>query len=182
MTTYQDPADILAEHCESDHDRRDADCANCDIRADIQHCANCDADYVDGQWWTGLGTTAPNGCDHAALIDDWSNEIVCATVIDQLACADCGKALEHDIEAESWLKRTVLFDPDVVDIDRSGQVCPETSEDHRAALSRRCGVEVETAGKWHCDFHQRWIDAAECDRVYQALVASPPAVTLRVVS
>lgn len=125
MSTYQDPADILAEHCESDHDRRDADCANCDIRADIQHCANCDADYVDGKWWTGLGTTRPNGCDHTVLLNDWGQELVCETV----TCAD----------------------------------------------------EVTTAGRTHCDFHQRWIDAAECDRVYQALVASPPAVSLEIV-
>lgn len=44
-----------------------------------------------------------------------------------------------------------------------------------------CADLVETAGRTRCDFHQRWADADEADRIYQALVASPAPVTLEVV-
>lgn len=46
-------------------------------------------------------------------------------------CIDCGIPVEHDVEAESWLRRPVLFDPDVVDIDNPGTHCPETEDEHR---------------------------------------------------
>lgn len=121
MNSYQDPADHLAEHCISEHtDRPVTDCANCVIRAEIQHCAQCGADHADDQWWTGLGSTAPNGCDHEALVDDWGNEVRCTVA---------GNG------------------------------------------GRRCTDLVTTPGRLACDFHQRWVDAEECARVYQRLVA-----------
>lgn len=80
MTTYEDPADQLAEECEREHDRRDSDCGNCAIRATIQHCGTCSADFVDGRWYTALGSTAPNGCDHEALTDDWGQDVQCDTL------------------------------------------------------------------------------------------------------
>lgn len=48
-----------------------------------------------------------------------------------ITCLDCGATLQHDTEAESWLHRPILFDPDTVDIDHSGEICSETGEEHR---------------------------------------------------
>jgi hypothetical protein len=88
MDDFTSPADLLAEDCHREHtDRRDPDCTSCDQRAEIQHCAQCGASYEDGRWFTALGSTAPNGCDHEALVDDWDNEIRCpvmATMITRI--------------------------------------------------------------------------------------------------
>lgn len=82
MSNYEDPADELADYCDRNHtDRPDADCANCDQRREIQHCAQCGADFVDGRWYTALNSTAPNGCDHEALVDDWDHDIRCIAMV-----------------------------------------------------------------------------------------------------
>lgn len=142
-----EPGDAQAEICFHEHtDRRDPECGSCDYRAELVHCASCGADFVDGQWWTGLGTTRPNGCDHAALIDDWGYDVIC--------------------EAYERIDVSTISDvPGSVHINGA-----------------QCRALVTTAGRTRCEHHQRLADQAECDRVYQALVASPPAVTLRVVS
>lgn len=114
---YESPADLQAEYCEREHSYgRDHECASCDQRAELQHCATCGASFEDGRWFTGIGSTTPNGCDHEALLDDWDNEVTCQTV--------------------------------------------------------RCGDPVTTAGRDRCDHHQRILDAEECGRVYQRLVAT----------
>lgn len=88
MSNYEDPADELADYCDRNHtDRPDADCANCDQRREIQHCAQCGADFVDGRWYTALNSTAPNGCDHEGILDDWNREVLCqvkATMITRI--------------------------------------------------------------------------------------------------
>ena len=48
-----------------------------------------------------------------------------------LICVDCGNRVEHDTEAESWLKTTVLYDPEACDVDCTGRTCPVTDEEHR---------------------------------------------------
>lgn len=58
----------------------------------------------------------------------------------ELVCVDCGNRIEHDPYAESWLKCTVLYDPNACDIDNNGQWCPETDEEHRLAPDEsECG-------------------------------------------
>lgn len=142
----QNDDDAMVIDCETNHDRRDAECSHCDVRAELQHCSECGADFVDGKWWTGLGTTRPNGCDHAALIDDWGYDVIC-------------EAYERiDVSTVSDVPGSVHIN------------------------GAQCRDLVTTAGRTRCDHHQRLVDQLECGRVYQALVASPPAVTLRVVS
>lgn len=78
---FIDPADELADTCIRNHtDRPDDGCENCSIRGEIQHCAQCGADYVDGRWYTAPGSTTPNGCDHESLVDDWGNEVTCTVI------------------------------------------------------------------------------------------------------
>lgn len=36
---------------------------------------------------------------------------------------------------------------------------------------RQCGDPIITPGATACAFHQKWLDADECDRTYQRLVA-----------
>lgn len=77
-----DPADQLADYCAVEHtDAPDPDCRNCDERAEYQHCLLCGADFTDGRWWTALGSTAPNGCDHESLTDDWGRELLCKVLV-----------------------------------------------------------------------------------------------------
>lgn len=115
-----DYTDEAADYCTRNHTDRPQDgCDNCQIRGEIQHCATCGADHVDGRWFTGLGSTTPNGCDHEAIVDDWDREVTCS-------------------------------------------VMHSTGE--------RCGDAV-AAGKQACGFHQSWLDNAECDRIYQRMVA-----------
>lgn len=79
---YIDPIDIESDYCERNHaGRRDPECVNCDLRAERVHCATCGASFEDGRWFTGVGSTAPNGCDHEALVDDWDDEIRCQTLV-----------------------------------------------------------------------------------------------------
>lgn len=127
---YMSPADIDAEHCEQEHSyRRDVDCRNCDQRAELVHCAQCGASFEDNRWFTEVGSTTPNGCDHEALTDDWDREITCQVQV----------------------RVGVLADP------------------RRPA--GRCGDAVTTPGRTACAFHQRILDAEECSRIYQRLVA-----------
>lgn len=124
----EEPGDALAEHCWREHSYRpDPDCASCSIRSELVHCGPCGASFEDGRWWTALGSTAPNGCDHEALVDDWDCEITCQTPTG-----------EHPLTGAKW---------------------------------GRCGDAVETPANRHCDFHQRILDAEECARIYQRLVA-----------
>lgn len=48
-----------------------------------------------------------------------------------LICIGCGNTVEHDTEAESWLKTTVLVDLNVCDGVDSGRLCPETGYEHQ---------------------------------------------------
>lgn len=58
---------------------------------------------------------------------------VLANTIGMTTCTDCGATLQHDTDAESWTRTTVLYDPDVLDYDNNGQICPATSDTHKVA-------------------------------------------------
>lgn len=55
-----------------------------------------------------------------------------------MKCAECGVPLEHDTEAEAWLRREVLFDPDAVDVDNAGTSCQD-GEEHVGTFDADCG-------------------------------------------
>lgn len=81
MNYFEDLADAHADYCVNNHtDRPDQDCHGCEARKELQHCGSCGADFVDGKWWTALGSTAPNGCDHETLVDDWTNPVQCESL------------------------------------------------------------------------------------------------------
>lgn len=47
----------------------------------------------------------------------------------------------------------------------------ETTQMASGKFARQCNDPVVTPGATACDFHSRWLDADECDRTYQRLVA-----------
>lgn len=78
-----EPGDDLAVVCHREHnDAPDFNCVNCEYRRLIQRCSDCDAEFVDGEWWTGLGSTAGNGCAHdpGSLTDDWGRALTCMSL------------------------------------------------------------------------------------------------------
>lgn len=86
-----------------------------------------------------------------------------ADLLVELVCVDCGNRLEHDQYVESWLKCTVLYDPNACDIDNNGQWCPETDEEHRlapAASDRPCTHHSVT--REHVE--QCCAEGIDCDR------------------
>lgn len=46
-------------------------------------------------------------------------------------CTGCEQPVEHDVEAEAWLKSIVLVDPNVLDGIDTGRVCPATGTEHQ---------------------------------------------------
>ena len=45
-----------------------------------------------------------------------------------LTCIHCGAVVRHWADAEWWLRRTVLIDPEACDVNRTGEICPEADE------------------------------------------------------
>lgn len=74
--------DAVVEACVRDHDRRDATCEYCAVRATWQQCQGCDA-----RWEDGTQVTGPTDHDHV-ICSDWWDEILCPVAVKVGALAD----------------------------------------------------------------------------------------------
>ena len=83
--SFDDFDDTLTDQCRREHHRPEEGCESCGYRRTLQHCGLCDATFEDGQWFTGIGSTTPNGCDHETITDDWGRELRCTVITSSVA-------------------------------------------------------------------------------------------------
>lgn len=87
MTSTELITDREVDECTTNHDAPRDDCQFCQVRKASQSCGICDASYEDGRWFTGIGSTTPNSCDHESLVDGFGAEVTCpalATLITRI--------------------------------------------------------------------------------------------------